>query len=79
MVAIGPSHTVASERASPGTLLRFLAALRERRAADPVLGAAEASALVREAAGDVALPPLERLPLAWVEEVLHAEERRLER
>lgn len=67
------------ERASPGTLRRFLAALAARRDEDPVLTGAEAGALLREAAGDVALPPLERLPLAWVEEVLHAEERRLER
>lgn len=67
------------ERASPGTLQRFLAALVARRAADPVLTAAEATSLLREATGDVALPPLERLPLSWVEEVLHAEERRLER
>jgi hypothetical protein len=67
------------ERASPGTLQRFVAALSARRADDLVLTAAEATALLREAAGDVVLPPLERLPLAWVEEVLHAEERRLER
>lgn len=67
------------ERCSPGTLQRFLQALRARQGVDPVLSSSEATDALRQVAGDVALPPLDRLPLTWVEEVLHAEERRLER
>lgn len=66
------------ERASPGALRRFVAALeRSRKGGDHVLSAKEAAAMFREAAGDAALPPLDKLPLGWVEQVLGAEEQRL--
>ncbi|MCO5167036.1 MAG: hypothetical protein M9894_11795 [Planctomycetes bacterium] len=68
-----------AERGAPGTLGRFVAALAARREADPVLVQAEALALLKEAASGVALPPLERLPLAWVEQALTAEAARLPR
>lgn len=67
------------ERASPGALRRFVAALeRSRAAGDHVLTAEEATAMFHEAAGDVSLPPLDKLPLGWLEQVLGAEEQRLE-
>jgi hypothetical protein len=69
-----------AERAAPGTLRRFMAGLGARRdGGDHVLAGAEAEALLQEAAGAAgeALPPLDRVPLAWVEEGLRAEERRL--
>jgi len=66
------------ERAAPGTIERFLAALVARRAAgDHVLTAAEVAGLVRRASGGAELPPLDRLPLADVEAAVRAEARRL--
>ncbi|MCW8138346.1 MAG: hypothetical protein KIT58_05510, partial [Planctomycetota bacterium] len=68
-----------AERAAPATLRRFVTALAARRDADPVLVEAEAVALLGEAANGAALPPLSRLPLAWVEQALEAEAARLAR
>lgn len=68
-----------TERAAPGALGRFMTALAARRASDPVLVEAEALDLLHEASGDVVLPALDRVSLAWIEQVLQDEERRLSR
>lgn len=67
------------ERAAPGALGRFMASLAARREHDPVLVEAEALALLREACGDVVLPALGRVSLAWIEQVMRDEEQRLAR
>jgi hypothetical protein len=69
-----------AERAAPGALQRFAAGLVERRGAgDAVLAAAEAAALFAEAAPGARCPPLDHVPLEWIEGTLAAEVQRLSR